>query len=329
MSPYREQVAAVLRAVSIRGDMRYVWLGRASRPLPEAVQAELDEAERRSYLVACLREELYCSFYCHGSPVPARWGEPQAVAADPWLLGALSDANRGRDGWEDGWTVDRLDGGETVVTGARLRTRVATADCRALDGPLRPGALVSLRVPKELPALSPGFYTAVGDVAGATDFQAVVRVYWSVTRASAPLLVRALTTRLDAARVPFRLKVADHPSRLDRCDAAVLYVPLAAFGSLRTGLREVAAELAPRLRPTVPAFTLRFAPGVGLAEDDGTGDSFGVSRSALLADGIVRAHERGLTRVAALDAVAGRFAEAGLELDAPYREPSLAGRHVL
>ena len=150
MSPYREQVAAVLRAVSIRGDMRYAWLGRASRPLPEAVQAELDEAERRSYLVACLREELYCSFYCHGSPVPARWGEPQAVAADPWLLGALSDANHGRDGWEDGWTVDRLDGGETVVTGARLRTRVATADCRALDGRLLE------RHARERPASRPG-----------------------------------------------------------------------------------------------------------------------------------------------------------------------------
>jgi hypothetical protein len=32
---------------------------------------------------------------------------------------------------------------------------------------------------------------------------------------------------------------------------------------------------------------------------------------------------------AALDIIAGRFAEAGVELDAPYREPSLAGRHVL
>lgn len=328
MSRYRAQVAAALQAVSIRSDTRYAWLGRASRPLPDEVHAELDEAERRSYLVACLREELYYSFYCRGSPVPARWGVPEAVAADPWLLRALSEANSSRDGWDHGWTVDRLEGGETVVTGARLRARVATTDCRACDGPLRPGASVSVRVPKELTALSPGFYTAVGDAkSGAPDPDAIVRVYWSVTRASAPLLVRGLTQRLDAERIPFRLKVADHPSRLDRCDAAVLYVPHETFGSLRLGLRDLAAELSPRLRPRVPAFTLELTPGVGLAEDDVAGDSFGGSRCALLAEGIVRAHERGSAR--ALDTVAGCFAEAGVELDAPYREPSLAGRHVL
>jgi hypothetical protein len=44
----------------------------------------------------------------------------------------------------------------------------------------------------------------------------------------------------------------------------------------------------------------------------------------------VRAHEEGL---AALDdrvaAIAARFAEDGVDLDAPYRAPALAGRHVL
>ena len=35
------------------------------------------------YLVSCLREELYWSFYCHGRPVPARWGEPEPVSRGP------------------------------------------------------------------------------------------------------------------------------------------------------------------------------------------------------------------------------------------------------
>jgi hypothetical protein len=322
MTAYRRQVAAALGAVRIRGDTRYAWLGRASRVLPETVRAELDEDERRSYLVACIREELYASFYCHGSPVPARWGEPQPVAGDPWLLGVLSDANGGAGTWDDGWTITRLDGDEAVVTSGRLRARVPAGECR---GPLQPGATVQLAVPKELPALSPGFYTVVSDAAAVPG--AVVRVYWSVTRASAPELVRKLTTRLNTDQVPFRLKVADHPARLDRCDAAVLYLPHALFGAVRATLREVACSI--RLRPRMPAFTLELASGAGLAEDDGAGDSFGVSRCALLADGIVRAHERGVGGPAAFDFVAERFADAGVDLDAPYREPSLAGRHVL
>lgn len=323
MSPYRRQVAAALEAVRVLGDTRYSWLGTASRPLPKGVREALDAGERRDYLVACLREELYASFYCHGSPVPARWGEPQPIAGDPWLLSALSEANGGRGRWESGWTVDRIEGDEAVVVNGRLRGRVAVADCR---GPLGAGTAVGLRAPKELPSLSPGFYTAIGDAdAGAgAGAGAIVRVYWSVARAGAPPLMRALTSGLNADRVPFRLKVADHPSRLDRCDAAVLYLPLEAFAALRAMLREVARST--RLRQGTPAFTLELAPGVGLAEDDGASESFGVRRCALLADGIVRAHEQRTSK--ALDVVAGRFAEEGIDLDAPYREPTLAG-HVL
>jgi HopA1 effector protein family len=324
MSPYRRQVAAALEAVRILGDTRYSWLGSGSRPLPEGVHEALDAGERRDYLVACLREELYASFYCHGSPVPARWGEPQPVAGDPWLLSALSEANGGRGRWESGWTVDRIEGDEAVVVNGRLRGRVPVGDCR---GPLRPGTAVGLRAPKEQPSLSPGFYTAIGDADGGAGAGAgaVVRVYWSVARAGAPPLMRALTSGLNADGVPFRLKVANHPSRLDRCDAAVLYLPLEAFGMLRATLRKVA--LSSRLRSGTPAFTLELVPGVGLAEDDGAGESFGVRRCALLADGIVRAHEQRTSN--ALDVVAGRFAEEGVDLDAPYREPTLAGHHVL
>ena len=73
--------------------------------------------------------------------------------------------------------------------------------------------------------------------------RAVLRVYWNVTPAGAPALMRVLTTRLNASGVPFRLKIADHPFRLDRCDAAVLYLPGASFGTLRATLLEEAAAL--------------------------------------------------------------------------------------
>ena len=48
------------------------------------------------------------------------------------------------------------------------------------------------------------------------------RVYWNVTSTGAPALVAEVTARLNASGSPFRLKVADHRFRLDRCDAAVL-----------------------------------------------------------------------------------------------------------
>ncbi len=90
-----------------------------------------------------------------------------------------------------------------------------------------------------------------------------MRVYWNITRPGAPALVSALTARLNAARAPFRLKVADHPFRLDRCDAAVLYLPGQSFRALRGDARAVAPALTAHLPAQVPAFTLELAPGVG------------------------------------------------------------------
>jgi hypothetical protein len=59
MSRYRDQVAAALQAVAIRGPTRYAWLGRTSRPLPADLEAEMDDAARRTYLASCLGAELY------------------------------------------------------------------------------------------------------------------------------------------------------------------------------------------------------------------------------------------------------------------------------
>jgi hypothetical protein len=291
----------------------------------------MDEPERRRYLVACLREELYSSFYCHGRPVTARWGEPEPLIADPRLEEALSQANTGSGSWQAGWTVQRLENGEAVVATEHLRARVAVADCRAASDAIRTGDAVSIRLPKELPDLSPGFYTAVSEAPSDPASSAgAVRVYWNIDSAAAPTLVGTLTERLNARGMPFRLKVADHPSRLTRCDGAVLYLPTDNFAALREVLGDVAVMLKGHLRRHIPAFTLELAPGVGLAEDPGDGGSFGVRRCILLADGIVRAHDRGITRPhARLAEVVARFAEDEVRVDAPYLEPSLAGRHVL
>jgi hypothetical protein len=329
MTPYRDQIADAIDAVTILGPLRYAWLGRRNRVPPAGVRGELDEHARRRYLLSCVREELYWSFYCRGGVVPARWGAPQPVAADPALASAIADANKRRGGWEPGWTVECIEGAEAVVTSSRLRARVPVADCRPAGGAVERGAAVTVAMPAELRGLSPGFVTIVGD-AGDEGEDGMVRVYWHVTRPGAPAVVHALTATLNADRVPFTLKVADHPLRFDRCDAAVLYLRLDAFAAARPFLAALALERAALLRPRVPAFTLPLAPGVGLAEDARAGVSFGARRCALVAEGILAAHERRETRFAARhNAVVAAFAHAGLEIDAPYREPSLAGRHVL
>jgi hypothetical protein len=329
MSRYREQVTAALRAVRILGPTRYSWLGAASRPLPKPLDAAMTEVERRAYLVACLREELYSSFYCHGQPVPARWGMPEPVSSDPWLVASLSTANEAQGGWESGWTVERIEDAEVVATTSRLRVRVSPEDIHPDNESLRAGAEVSLRLPKELPTASPGFFTVLGGEAIDGPGAGIVRVYWNVGARRAAALVGVLTTELTAHETPFRLKVADHPACLQRCDAAVLYLPADRFGGVRPTLLRVADELASGLERSIPALTLPLAPGVGLAEDSDATESFGARRCAALADGVLIAHEQGLVGPTRLEAVAARLAQDGVDIDKPYLEPSMARRHVL
>lgn len=311
MTSGHEQVSAALRAVAFSGATRYVWLGRAR----EAVASPLDSRERRARLVGTLTAQLYASFYCAGSPLPGFRGADGPLAADPSLARALSEANTGQGTWERGWTLERRDGDRVVLNGPRLRISAPLSRCRGDVS--RPGNPVSLRVEKDQPLLSPGFHAVVGDATNAGDG---LRVYWNVAPSGAPDLMRALTTRLNDARVPFRLKIANHPARFGRCDVAVLYLDADAYQDQRATLMEMATGLGARLRTPTPALTLRLGPGLAAAEDPPGGESFGVHRCGLLAEGIVRAHEARATRLTArLEVVQTCFAEAGVDLEAPYR----------
>ena len=156
------------------------------------------------------------------------------------------------------WEAGGPSSGSTA-TRPSSRARGFACACRSRDcrGPLRPGAAVSLRLPKELPSLSPGFCTAIGDAdAGAEPVRPCACTGTSTRAGAPPLVARAHLATERAHGVPFRLKVADHPSRLERCDAAVLYLPREAFGAAACDAPRGRA-LASRLRPRDPGLHAR------------------------------------------------------------------------
>ncbi|HXN36564.1 MAG TPA: T3SS effector HopA1 family protein, partial [Solirubrobacteraceae bacterium] len=90
------------------------------------------------------------------------------------------------------------------------------------------------------------------------------------------------------------------------------------------------AALASELRPATPAFTKQLAPGLGLAEDPGDGQSFGMHRTLLLARAAVRAHELECFSDESREAVLSEtFAEQGLDLDRPYLSAGSSDSYTL
>ena len=329
MTDFAAQFALAVRGVALDGPFAVSWCGRRRALLPASLASGLPERVIRAVQRAAVAHVLYDGFYCRGRPVPLP--RSRNAAADPAFAALLSSANAGTGTWDRGWHVCRSENGGLVVTREGLRVRVAAGEWFSPAGPPVPGAAVAIRMPKELPALSPGFYTAVGDAELRPAVgEPLVRVYFHATPQGAAPLVAALTATLNARGVPFRLKVLDAPAAFVRCDAAVVALPASHLPPARPVLRDTADCLRRLLRSNVPAFTRPVAHGVALAEQPGTGESFGENRCRLVADGIVAAYERGLDRPAEREAaVREHLAGAGIDLSAPYAESGAPDIYVL
>ncbi len=127
-----------------------------------------------------------------------------------------------------------------------------------------------------------------------SDNAKLVRFYWNLRPEAAVPLMQELTSGLNCARLPFRLKVVNDRGAFSRCDAAVLYVPNSDYAQVAQIVERIYPKISGRLNERVPAFTKRLGPGLGFAEDPGTKqDSFGTHRCRLLAEGMFRAWQQG------------------------------------
>lgn len=321
VSPYQELVAGALAATAVHSLTSYSWFGHRAGELPARSARAITREAARAYLLHGLQAQLYRDFYTRGY---AAWpdespGRMPVTGFTPFLQ-ALSAANPGRGSDEGGWHVRGFAGDRVVVQRDGLSLWVKGDDVVAESGQVAANAAVRVRLPKELLRLSPGYYMALGDRGSDSHVpEGLVRFYWNLRSETAPRFLACVLWRLNQAGLAFRLKVVNDPDGYTRCDAGVLYVRKPdcqmALGIVGTVFGEVGREL----KSAAPVFTKRLAAGLGLAEDPGDGDSFGMHRCMLLAEGIVRAHEQGRTSLDdRLAMVAQCFLEAGLSLDAPF-----------
>jgi hypothetical protein len=280
------------------------------------------EPEGRLRLVAGLRDRIYGQGFAR----PAGAAPPSRPAADD-LVRRLSAANRGRDAWIPGWRVEEV--------GPRRAVRLSRGDLRQAvrpgeyvltfseDLPPRPGCAATLLHRRESLTLQTGVYYAFGDaLPGPDDPGRALRLYFNAAQEGAVPVFEVLTAGLNALEVPFTLKTMLRPEEADRADATLLYLPPRRFPAFAAVLRESRGPLLAALAPEVPLLTRRLAPGIGLAESPATGESFGLHRCRLIAEGVVDAWSAGGRGEAALqESVERRLAAAGISLERPYLNP--------
>ena len=268
--------------------------------------------------VSGLTDMLYRHFYC----VP----EPEKVkeSADPAsFLAALRAANPVPARAMDGWTIVQADTAGYLLADANGRRRRATmAEIAPLQGGLAPGQPVRLSPLREMLTGAAGHYIVLGRPMSDPRHGRQLRFYWNVEAEAAATFLAAIGSGLDRRRIPFQAKVPADPRGFGRADCGVLYLDDEEAAAAVDVVQSVHAALSSGLRPATPLFARRLAPGLAWAEGPPGGESFGMQRCRLVAEGLVLAFEGGArTAAARIRAVLERMKGYGLDLDAVERNP--------
>ncbi len=293
-------------------------------PLPPQPVSAQPGQDIRTAMLEALWPLLYQHAYTRrwdGNPAPAK---PLNLAPDATLVAALSAANAGHSLMDRGWKIYQVtpDGRLHVEKGGCYRVVNAAQVGLPPGYQPQPGGLIDLPMPHQSLTAQAGYYHAFGETpASAADEGELARLYFNVGVEQVPALLHLLTLGLNRYFIPFSLKCPVAPALYDRVDTLVLYPPRRYLPLVLDVLDEAVALLAPLLRPGEPLFTRRLLPGLGGADDPGTGESFGQSRCRLAAAGIIDAWSGGGTL---LDCMAARLSGAGLRPEAPHLSPGLA-----
>lgn len=331
--PLMDELRRIVAAVDVLGPTGFRFAGRQFQEAPNAPKEPAGAPPR---VLGALRDAFYQYAYVRRFDGTAFDPLPPPPRPDDDLVPLLSRANPGRERWEAGWTISQILQTGQVLARRHGATRFLwPGEFVARDTPgmqPRQGMQVSVFCPRESATIQPGFYYVYGEAASEPDSEMdLVRLYFNVSDAGSPTLVHHLAAALNRYGVPFRFKALARRSAYVRSDSAVLYVNRRFFRIAAELVElEVSPRIAPFVRPETPLFTLPLAPGIALAEDPETGESFGMARCRLLAEGVWRAKEEGArTLDERMDAVARHFSAAGISLERPYLNAGSIDRYDL
>jgi len=322
--PVNEQLKTILRALTIQSAETFSFAGRQFDSASfGSRQAPAGYSPQGNPLVVALQTCLYAHCYCQ--PFRGNLADAPAAASPPRDISEeLSHANNGKARWDSGWQILRIEttGQVTAQKAGKVRA-LWPGEFLTYDGPgvpPRAGSQVSVYFPKESKTMQPGFYFAFGEAdADFSDDPRLARFYWNIPEAGAAPLTRWITQVLNRYQVPFRYKCLTMGNYFERSDAAVLYVNKKFFRFAAELIAGGYEKLQPFLRRETPLFARQLAPGLGLAEDPGNGESFGMNRCRIFAEGIWNAFAKGLsTEEEKMREVAQCFAGYGLDLERAY-----------
>ncbi|HEX8267680.1 MAG TPA: T3SS effector HopA1 family protein [Pyrinomonadaceae bacterium] len=283
-----------------------------------------------SQLQNCFYQYCYVQPYNGNSPV-----ETGLVTPNADLVEQLSAANETQEYWEAGWQIKEILPSGQIRAEKGGRSRLLWAGefftPQGFGMPPQINGYINVFFPKESTTIQPGFYYAFSQTfIDQMDDYNIVRFYWNIEEKGAPNLVRSISRNLNRFQVPYRFKCLNNQLPFNRTDSAVLFLNKRFYRIVAELLVDIYEEIKDSLGAETPLFSKQVAPGIGLAEDPNNGESFGMNRCRILAEGIWNGYTKGLqTLEARLDKVAGQFGVYGIALESPYLNAGAIDQYII
>lgn len=330
-----KQLKKIIEATKILSPTEFSFDGRVlSYPAPYSVN-QLNPGSEQAPLISQLQNCFYQ--YCYVQPFntadPGK--ETGNVVPDASLVLRLSEANNTQEYWEAGWQIKEIIPNGQIRAEKSRRSRLLWAGefftPQGFGMPPQINGYINVFFPKESTTIQPGFYYAFSQTfIDQLDDYNIVRFYWNIEENGAPDLVRSVSRHLNRFRVPYRFKCLNSSLPFNRTDSAVLFINKRFYRIVACLIADIYDEIESFLGAETPLFSKQFAPGLGLAEDPNNGDSFGMNRCRILAEGVWSGYLKQLqTTESRLDEVVRQFETYRINLEQPYLNADSVDQYII
>jgi hypothetical protein len=321
------ELLKVLSALEIRDASGCVFAGRRYEAGADGSFENPDASPLVSLLHGILYQQAYARRFGDGPSETVQLSQGMDMPA------ALAAANNSRDRWVSDWRISHVFASGQIAAHRYGVQRVfwpgEFISAEAAGGPPQPGATVNVLWKGGSAAAQPGFYFSYGEtIPDQIDEYPLVRFYMNIRPGGAARILEYLGRTLNRFRIPFRYKCLSKVDLYPRADAGVLYIGRRFYNVCSELMSDMHKKIGSELGANVPLFSLYLSPGIGLAEDPGTGESFGMNRCRIVAQGIADAFSKNLhSAEGRLKTVEDRFKAVGLDLQRPHLNPGSSNEY--
>jgi hypothetical protein len=277
--------------------------------------------DRDAAWLTALQRTFYNAIYRPGVTANGTAGAIRPGATDvsePAFVDSLKAIVDWR-GQETGWRLEEPDDAGPIISRNGLHLRVQHGDLLNASPALVLGDSVTLLLRGGFTRASPGFFLAASPRPMFLDpGDKVVRWYFNIRHDGAAPLLEAVRRHAVGGDLRFQVKVLSSPPTYIRTDAAVLYTRRSDQCAAAAIAGLIHRSVAPYLSDATPMFARRMAPGIGLAEDPSSEDSFGMWWCRHLARAVLHSFLATDAKTARVATVLEQLAIGGPNLAAPH-----------